>query len=33
MRKKVALYPPEAVKESGESVEREYLQSFRIAGF
>jgi hypothetical protein len=27
------LHPPEAVKKSGESVEREYLQSFRIAVF
>ena len=30
---KIPLYPPEAVKKSGESVEWEYLQSFRIAVF
>jgi hypothetical protein len=30
---KIPLYPPEAVKKSAESVEWEYLQSFRIAVF
>ena len=30
---KIPLYPPEAGKKSGEPVEWEYLQSFRIAVF